>query len=96
MARELDKILDHFGPRQPAVARAAAELRLSTRQVYNLLGRYRVERTITTLLPRTTETRRKRLAGGTEEIISTTLREQFRLPPEITHLAFRVGLASDS
>lgn len=77
--------------RTSTAARAAAELRLSTRRIYNLLGRYRVQRTITTLLARTTETPLKRLAGGTEEIISTTLREQFPLSLEITRLAFRLG-----
>ena len=40
-ARELDRVLDGSGPRQVVIDRAAAELRLSTRQVYNLLARYR-------------------------------------------------------
>jgi len=56
---------------------AAAELRLSTRQVYNLLVRYRTARTVAALLPRTAETRRKRLPANVEEIISTALREQW-------------------
>jgi hypothetical protein len=38
-ARELDKVLDGSGPRQALTARAAAELNLTTRQVYNLLKR---------------------------------------------------------
>ncbi|RWX58172.1 transposase, partial [Mesorhizobium sp. M2A.F.Ca.ET.039.01.1.1] len=32
LARELDRILDGSGPRRAAINRAAAELRLSTRQ----------------------------------------------------------------
>lgn len=77
MARELDRILDGAGPRQAAVDRAAAELRLSTRQVYNLLARYRVDRRVTSLLPRTDGTRKKRLHQDIEAIIATTLREQW-------------------
>ncbi|NGX96850.1 MAG: transposase, partial [Candidatus Afipia apatlaquensis] len=34
-ARELGKVLDGSGPRRLAIARAAAELRLTTRQIYN-------------------------------------------------------------
>lgn len=52
-ARELDKILDGIGPKQVAVSRAAAELRLTRRQIYNLLVRYRMDRKVTALLPRT-------------------------------------------
>lgn len=73
----LDKILDDGGLRQAAVARAAAELRLTSRQVYNLLARYRADRTVTALLPRIAETRRKRLPTEVEEIVGTTLREQW-------------------
>ena len=40
-ARELDRILDGVAPVREAVVRAASELRLSTRQVYNYLARYR-------------------------------------------------------
>ncbi|NTI26763.1 transposase (plasmid) [Rhizobium rhizogenes] len=76
-ARELDKVLDDGGSKQEAVARAAAELRLTTRQVYNLLARYRTAQTVTALLPRTAETRRTRLPAEVETIISTTLREQW-------------------
>jgi hypothetical protein len=36
IAGELDKILDGFGPRKSAIARAAAALHLSTRQVFSL------------------------------------------------------------
>ena len=43
IARELDKILDGDNPRQVAIKRAAAELRLTTRQIYNLLARYRAD-----------------------------------------------------
>ncbi|RWI36089.1 Mu transposase C-terminal domain-containing protein [Mesorhizobium sp.] len=76
-ARELDKVLDGSMAGRAAMDRAAAELRLSTRQVYNLLARYRADRTVTSLLPRTASTRRKRLHEGIEEIIATTLREQW-------------------
>lgn len=77
VARELDRILDGSGPRRAAIARAAAELRLSTRQVYNLMARYRVERTVTSLLPSEDRTRKKRLQQDIEEIIAATLREQW-------------------
>ncbi|MBX5299834.1 transposase [Rhizobium sp. NLR12b] len=86
VARELDKILDGGDPRQVAVARAAAELRLTTRQIYNLLARYRADRTVTALLPRTALSRRKRLPEQVEEIIGTTLRERW-LTLEPTPLA---------
>lgn len=76
-ARELDKILDGRGPRQAAITRAAAELRLTTRQIYNLLARYRADRTVTALPPRTAVSRRKRLPEQLEEIIATTLREKW-------------------
>lgn len=77
IARELDRVLDGSGPRRAAIDRAAAELRLSTRQVYNLLKRYRVDRRVTSLLPRTDRTRKKRLHQDIEGIIATTLREQW-------------------
>lgn len=77
VARELDRILDGSGPRQAAINRAAAELRLSTRQVYNLLARYRIDRTVTSLLPPLDGVRKKRLNQGIEEIIASTLREQW-------------------
>ncbi|OYR30942.1 hypothetical protein [Brucella pseudogrignonensis] len=32
IARELDKVLDSSGPKETVIARAAAELRLTTRQ----------------------------------------------------------------
>ena len=44
IARELDRILDGASPMRESVVRAAFELRLSTRQVYNYLARYREER----------------------------------------------------
>jgi putative transposase len=69
----LDRVLDGSGPRRAAIDRAAAELRLSTRQVYNLLARYRVERRVTSLLPRTDGTRKKRLQKDIGGIIATTL-----------------------
>lgn len=77
VARELDRILDGSGPRRAAIVRAAAELRLSTRQVYNLLTRYRVDRTVTSLLPGRDRTRKKRLQQDIEKIIATTLRERW-------------------
>lgn len=77
VARELDRILDGSGSRRTAIARAAAELRVSTRQVYNLLARYRVDQTVTSLLPGGDRTRKKRLRPDIEEIIAATLREQW-------------------
>ncbi|NEV11338.1 transposase [Rhizobium sp. SEMIA 4088] len=77
IARELEKVLEDSGPRQEAIARAAAELRVTTRQIYNLLVRYNTARTVSALLPRTAATRRKRLPAEVEGIIRTTLREQW-------------------
>ncbi len=77
VAHELDRILDGPGPRRAAIERAAAELRLSTRQVYNLLARYRTDRTVTSLLPDGDRTRKKRLQEAVEVIIAGTLREQW-------------------
>ena len=77
VARELDRILDGTGSRQSAIVRAAAELRLSTRQIYNLLACYRVDRTVTSLLPSGDGARKKRLQPEIEEIIATTLREHW-------------------
>lgn len=77
VARELDRILDRPGPRGSLIARAAAELRLSTRQIYNLLARYRVDRTVASLLPSGDGTRKRRLQPEIEEIIATTLREHW-------------------
>ncbi|NNH41874.1 Mu transposase C-terminal domain-containing protein [Rhizobium laguerreae] len=77
IAAELDKVLDGSGPRQAAIARAATALHLSTRQVYNLAARYRVDRTVTVLLPRAANTRQKRLVAKIEDIIGATLREQW-------------------
>ncbi|MFF2323959.1 Mu transposase C-terminal domain-containing protein [Agrobacterium sp. NPDC058088] len=77
VARELDRILEFSEPRGASISRAARELRISTRQVYNLLARYRLDRTVTSLLPRLGEVRRKRLDERIETIIATTLREQW-------------------
>ncbi len=77
VARELDKVLDAAGPRRVAVARAAGELRLSTRRIYTLLARYRRERTVSSLLSRKGAARRKRLDDDAEAIIAATLREQW-------------------
>ncbi|WP_287333090.1 Mu transposase C-terminal domain-containing protein [Mesorhizobium sp.] len=77
LARELDRVLDSSGPRRAAINRAAAELRLSTRQVYNLLARYRIDRTVTSLRPQLDGSRKKRLDQGIEAIIAKTLLEQW-------------------
>ena len=76
-ARELDKVLDSATPRRRAIARAAAELHLTTRQIYNLLKRYALDRSVSALLPQRGRTRRKRLTGEVEAIIAATLREQW-------------------
>ncbi|WP_189638071.1 hypothetical protein [Rhizobium sp. R693] len=76
IARVLVKVLEDGDLKQAAVTRAAADLRLTTRQVYNLLARYRTQRTVTALLPRAVN-RRERLPEPVEEIINTTLHEQW-------------------
>lgn len=77
VARELDRIIDGQGPRRAAMERAAAELRLTTRQVYNLLARYRIDRTVTSLVRDVDRTRKKRVEEAVETIIATTLRQQW-------------------
>ena len=62
IARELDRILDGQEPMRTAVSRAASELRLSTRQVYNHLRRYRTEHRVSSLLPKTGGARRARIS----------------------------------
>ena len=79
VARELDKILDGSDPRRAAIKRAAAELRLTTRQIYNLLARYRADRTVTALLPRTASSRRKRLPEQVEEIIAAIITKRLSI-----------------
>jgi putative transposase len=86
IARELDRVLDGDLPMREAVSRAAVELRLSTRQVYNHLARYREDRRVSSLLPRTNGARRARISTGVEAIISDTLREMW-LQPEQPDLA---------
>lgn len=86
IARELDRALDGGLPTREAVSRAAMELRLSTRQVYNHLARYRGERRVSSLLPRTGGARRARVSTGVEAIIADTLREMW-LQPEQPDLA---------
>jgi putative transposase len=76
-ARHLDAVLDDPGSKRAAVLRAASELQLSTRQIYNLLTRYRKTRTVTALMPGVDNGRRKRLSSGVEAIIAATLREQW-------------------
>lgn len=77
VANQLDRILEVDGSRKAAIARAAAELRLSSRQIYNLLARYRTDRTVTALLPRTSGPRRKRISADVEAIVARTLQEQW-------------------
>lgn len=77
IARELDQALDGVVPMREAVTRAATELRLSTRQVYNHLARYRGDRRVSSLLPRTNGSRRTRIASEVETIIAATLREMW-------------------
>lgn len=86
IARELDRALDRAAPMCEAISRAAAELRLSTRQVYNHLARYRDERRVSALLPKTGEARRPRINTAVEKIIAVTLREMW-LRPEQPDLA---------
>jgi putative transposase len=86
IARELDRVLDGNMPMWEAVSRAAVELRLSTRQVYNHLARYRAERRVSSVLPRTTGRRRARIPTAVEAIIADTLREMW-LRPEQPDLA---------
>ena len=86
IARELDRVLDGGLPMREAVSRAAMELRLSTRQVYNHLARYRDDRRVSSLLPRTGGARRARVSTGVEAIIADTLREMW-LQPEQPDLA---------
>jgi hypothetical protein len=76
-ARELGKVLDGAGPRRLAIARAAAELDLTTRQIYHLRKRYASDRSVSALLPQKSRPRRKRLAGEVEAIIAVTLREHW-------------------
>ncbi|NLH79283.1 MAG: transposase family protein, partial [Phyllobacteriaceae bacterium] len=105
VARELDRILDAAGSHRAAVERAAAELRLSTRQVYNLLARYRADRRVSSLLPRRSGARKKQLDPDVEVIIAATLRTQWltlEAPPlapvvaEIRARCEEAGLAAPS
>ncbi len=94
-ARELDRILDEPGPRHLSITRAAAELGLTTRHVYNLLKRYATERRITVLLPRRDRPRATRLAAPVEAVIAKVLREQWlvkeapELRPVVTEIRAR-------
>jgi len=78
-ARELDKVLEGSGLRRALIARAAAELNLATRQVYNLLKRYAVARTAASLQSRRGGLRTKRLSAGVETIIEATLTEKWMI-----------------
>jgi putative transposase len=86
IARELDRVLDGDLPMREAVSQAAVELHLSTRQVYNHLARYRGERRVSSVLPRTNGVRRTRISTAVETIIAETLREMW-LRPEQPDLA---------
>lgn len=94
-ARELDRILDGSAPRHVSIARAAAELGLTTRHVYNLLKRYEPERRITVLLPRRDGQRATRLTAAVEAIIAGVLRQQWlvkeapELRPVVTEIRAR-------
>ena len=66
-----------------AVSRAVVELRLSTRQVYNHLARYRGERRVSSVLPRTNDARRARISTGVEAIIAETLQEMWLRPEKL-------------
>jgi putative transposase len=86
VARELDRVLDGDLPMREAVSRSATELRLSTRQVYNHLARYREDRRVSSHLPQTNGARRARISTSVEAIIADTLREMW-LQPEQPDLA---------
>ena len=75
IARELDRIHDGAAPVRETIVRAASELRFSTRQIHTYLARYREERRISALLPRTRGTRKPRDSPAVESIIAMTLRE---------------------
>lgn len=105
VADQLDRILETSRSRKDAIDRAAAELRLTSRQIYNLLARYRADRRVSTLLPQTSGPRRKRLTHEVEAIIASTLEEQWLIleaPPlapvvaEIRARCEEVGLAQPS
>ncbi len=105
VADQLDRILETSGSRKDAIDRAAAELRLTSRQIYNLLARYRADRRVSTLLPQTSGPRRKRLTHEVEAIIASTLEEQWLIleaPPlapvvaEIRARCEEAGLARPS
>lgn len=86
IARELDRILESSAPVRGEIGRAAAELRMSTRQVYNYLARYRDDRRVSSLLPKTDGARQPRISKEVEDIIATALRDLW-LRPERPDLA---------
>lgn len=73
----LEAILAAEGPRSAAVAAAARELALSTRQVYALLRRYELARTLGSLLRRT-GARGSRITPAVEQIIRAWLKRYLR------------------
>jgi putative transposase len=98
IARELDRVLDGDLPMREAVSRAAVELRLSTRQVYNHLARYREDRRVSSLLPRTNGARRARISASVEAIISDTLRKMWLQPeqPDLAPIVDEIRARCDS
>ncbi|GHE06452.1 transposase [Allgaiera indica] len=78
IAAELDQVLASTEPKHLAINRAARELKLSSRQIYNHLARYREERRVSSLLRRTSPQRQPRLSERVEGIIAETLRELWR------------------
>ncbi|MGL4237790.1 Mu transposase C-terminal domain-containing protein [Tabrizicola sp.] len=98
IARELDRVLDGDLPMREAVSRAAVELRLSTRQVYNHLARYREDRRVSSLLPRTNGARRARISASVEAIISDTLRKMWLQPeqPDLVPIVDEIRARCDS
>jgi putative transposase len=73
----LEAILAAEGPRSAAVAAAARELAISTRQVYALLRRYELARTLGSLLRRT-GARGSRITPAVEQIIRAWLKRYLR------------------
>ena len=89
------------GSRRALIARAAAEVNLTSRKVYNLLKRYAAERTVSSLMPRRGNARAKRLKVSVEAIIAATLNEQWLvgeappLVPVVEEIRARCSAASE-
>jgi putative transposase len=95
VAAELETVLTGTGPKRRLVEKAATELRLSVRQVYYLLEKYRPTRTVTSVVPDRHRQRSKRLTKPVEKIIEETLRERWLileappLQPVVAEIAAR-------